>query len=53
VSELGVYGYLLADGKGNVLQNVAGGHILRTKAEDVNEGGVAVGASVIDTPLLI
>ena len=54
VSELGVYGSLLGDGNGLVVKaNKASGHILRTKAEHVNEGGVAVGAAVIDTPLLI
>lgn len=54
VSELGVYGYLFGTGTGlSVLANESHGHILRSKAEDVNEGGVAVGAAVIDTPLLV
>ncbi|KAI6180635.1 Glutathione synthetase [Aphelenchoides besseyi] len=35
-----------------VLANRSSGHILRSKAEHVNEGGVAVGAAVIDTPYL-
>lgn len=53
MSELGVFGYLLADAKeGRVLRNQTGGHFLRTKAEDMNEGGVAIGAGVVDSPLL-
>ncbi|VDO88550.1 unnamed protein product [Haemonchus placei] len=50
VSELGVYGYALGDrGLAEVRQ---GGHLLRTKGEDIDEGGVAVGAAVIDSPFL-
>ncbi|CAJ0607091.1 unnamed protein product [Cylicocyclus nassatus] len=50
VSELGVYGYALGDrGMAEVRQ---GGHLLRTKSEEVDEGGVAVGAAVIDSPFL-
>ncbi|WKX97302.1 hypothetical protein Q1695_013171 [Nippostrongylus brasiliensis] len=50
VSELGVYGYALGDrGIADVRQ---GGHLLRTKGEKVDEGGVAVGAAVIDSPFL-
>lgn len=36
-----------------ILHNSVGGHILRTKLENVNEGGVAIGAAVIDTPFLV
>ena len=55
VSELGIYGALIGNGSDltiSVAHNEAGGHILRTKPEHVNEGGVAVGAAVIDTPFL-
>ncbi|KAJ2502335.1 Glutathione synthetase [Coemansia sp. RSA 1972] len=52
VSELGVYGIFVSDGK-NVVVNKQGGHLLRTKAADVREGGVAAGFAVIDSPLLI
>lgn len=31
----------------------SGGYLLRTKSSESNEGGVAVGFSVIDTPLLV
>jgi len=54
VSELGVYGSLVGDGlKMSVIFNESGGYILRTKDQDMNEGGIAVGASVLDTPYLI
>jgi glutathione synthetase len=54
VSELGIYGSLIGIGGKEMLVklNKAGGHILRTKSENVNEGGIAVGAAVVDTPLL-
>ena len=58
VSELGIYGVMLfkasSDGKGaKVLVNETVGHMLRTKGKDSDEGGVAVGFSVIDSPLLM
>jgi hypothetical protein len=53
VSELGIYGYLIGH-KDNLKpsDNVAHGHILRSKTLGVNEGGVAIGAAVIDSPFL-
>ncbi|SAM85978.1 related to glutathione synthase [Ustilago bromivora] len=58
VSELGVYGAILFEDKGEksplrVLHHKSGGFLLRTKARESDEGGVAVGFSVIDSPLLI
>lgn len=57
VSELGVYGVCLfrkgGDGGAEVLVNETVGHLLRTKGKDSDEGGVAVGFSVIDSPLLV
>ncbi|KAI0243628.1 Glutathione synthetase [Massospora cicadina] len=50
VSELGIYGIFLARGD-DVGINVAGGHLLRTKLDSSDEGGVAVGHSVIDSPI--
>lgn len=50
VSELGIYGYAIGE-KGQA-ETVSRGHLLRTKGEETNEGGVAVGASVIDSPFL-
>ncbi|KAJ1812783.1 Glutathione synthetase, partial [Coemansia sp. RSA 2675] len=43
VSELGIYGVWVSDGDGRVVINRSGGHLLRTKASDVYEGGVAAG----------
>jgi len=51
-SELGTYGTALF-GKGSEPVIRSGGYLLRTKASESNEGGVAVGFSVIDTPLLV
>ncbi|GAA5916563.1 hypothetical protein JCM8208_007703 [Rhodotorula glutinis] len=61
VSELGVYGVVLLredvdgsrGGEAQVLVNETVGHLLRTKASSSDEGGVAVGFSVIDSPLLV
>ena len=52
VSELGVYGVLLSRGD-DVLMNVAAGHLLRTKPADADEGGVASGFAVLDSPFLV
>jgi len=52
VSELGVYGIYLHDGK-RVIRNDNGGHLLRTKGVESNEGGVAAGFAVIDSLLLV
>jgi glutathione synthetase len=51
VCEMGVYGVFLGDGHTTHV-NVAVGHLLRTKAEDTDEGGVAAGFAVLDSPLL-
>ncbi|GMR36987.1 hypothetical protein PMAYCL1PPCAC_07182 [Pristionchus mayeri] len=51
VSELGVYGYAFGDDIDPPVV-ATGGHLLRTKGKLVLEGGVAVGASVIDSPFL-
>lgn len=62
VSELGVYGVTLfktasANGTGGggaeILVNETVGTLLRTKGKESDEGGVAVGFSVIDSPLLV
>ncbi|KAG0053408.1 hypothetical protein BGZ83_001174 [Gryganskiella cystojenkinii] len=52
VSELGVYGIYLHDGS-RVIRNDNGGHLLRTKGVESNEGGVAAGFAVIDSLLLV
>ncbi|GMK54515.1 hypothetical protein CspeluHIS016_0111010 [Cutaneotrichosporon spelunceum] len=52
VSELGVYGVSLFGGKA-VPVNKEAGTLLRTKGRESDEGGVAIGISSIDSPLLI
>ncbi len=37
----------------NVLYNTTAGQMLKTKAPSSDEGGIAQGASALDTPLLI
>ncbi|KAL3099453.1 hypothetical protein niasHS_002908 [Heterodera schachtii] len=53
-SELSTFGYLLGDVPNmKVLHNVSKGHMMRTKPESVNEGGVEAGGGVHDSPYLI
>ncbi|KAK8849378.1 glutathione synthetase [Kwoniella newhampshirensis] len=52
VSELGVYGVMLFGEEGQAVNNGAG-TLLRTKGRESDEGGVAIGISSIDSPLLI
>jgi len=51
VSEMGVYSTFIGDAK-RVHHNEASGHLLRTKVVGTNEGGVASGYAVLDSPLL-
>ncbi|KAI8475146.1 MAG: glutathione synthetase [Monoraphidium minutum] len=51
LSELGIYGTFLRKGR-EVLLNENAGHLVRTKASSSNEGGVAAGFAVLDSPLL-
>lgn len=53
VSELGIYGWSLFTTAGNIVDSGAGGWLLRTKGKESDEGGVAVGISVLDSPLLV
>lgn len=52
LSELGIYGTYLQV-KGQVVINEVVGHLLRTKTSSSNEGGVAAGFSVLDSPWLM
>ena len=52
LSELGIYGAFLRAGP-TVLLNRAAGHLLRTKAASSDEGGVAAGFAVLDSPALL
>ena len=59
VSELGIYGIWLSKedplqmNQTQIICNEVGGHLLRTKMASSNEGGVAAGFAVLDSPLLI
>jgi glutathione synthase len=50
--ELGIYGTYIGDGN-KEYWNKTQGHLLRTKGEDSNEGGVAAGFAVLDSPYLV
>lgn len=52
ISELGIFGVFLGTSSG-VLINEMGGHLLRTKQANANEGGVAAGYATVDTPYLV
>ncbi|KAF8230028.1 glutathione synthase [Tricholoma matsutake] len=52
VSELGIFGWALFGGPGEVLEKEAG-WLLRTKGRESDEGGVASGFSVLDSILLV
>ncbi|KAI8817461.1 glutathione synthase [Fimicolochytrium jonesii] len=52
ISELGIYGVWISDGD-KVHVNEQGGYLLRTKFANSNEGGVAAGFAVLDSPLLV
>ena len=52
VSELGVFGVHLRRGATTLL-NERAGHLLRTKPADADEGGVASGFAVLDSPMLV
>ncbi|KAL1411939.1 Glutathione synthetase [Vanrija albida] len=52
VSELGVYGVALF-GDAKTVVNKEAGTLLRTKGRESDEGGVAIGISSIDSPLLV
>ena len=52
VSELGIFGWALF-GHGEVVDEKTVGWLLRTKAKDSDEGGVAAGFSVIDSVVLV
>ena len=52
VSELGMFGAILGS-RDEVVLNLAGGHVLRTKEESVLEGGVLSGAAALDMPVIV
>ncbi|RKP04008.1 hypothetical protein CXG81DRAFT_8841 [Caulochytrium protostelioides] len=52
VSELGVYGYTIAE-QGRLVKNEVCGYLMRTKTSDAQEGGVAAGYAFLDTPCFV
>ncbi len=52
LSEVGVYGTLVRRGPRELLNREAG-HLVRTKAATSDEGGVAAGFAVLDSPFLV
>ncbi|KAG0624999.1 hypothetical protein M758_2G019800 [Ceratodon purpureus] len=52
ISELGIFGTYLRNGKKEVLNKQAG-HLARSKVADSDEGGVAAGYGVLDSPYLV
>eukprot|EP00871_Galdieria_phlegrea_P002888 jgi/Galph1/35/GphlegSOOS_G4835.1 len=52
ISELGIFGVFLAQ-EDKLLVNKAIGHLLRTKMTRQQDGGVAAGNAVLDSPLLV
>mmetsp|Transcript_42857 Transcript_42857/g.89523 ORF Transcript_42857/g.89523 Transcript_42857/m.89523 type:complete len:347 (+) Transcript_42857:344-1384(+) len=51
VSELGVYSTFLRTHSGRVVLDQVAGHLVRTKLLGVNEGGVAAGFAMLNSPL--
>ncbi|KAI5081752.1 hypothetical protein GOP47_0001495 [Adiantum capillus-veneris] len=52
ISELGIFGSFVRN-RGKVVLNEQTGYLLRTKASDTNEGGVAAGFAVLDSVYLV
>jgi len=52
-SELGIFGWALFGGPDQSVDEREVGSLLRTKAKEINEGGVASGFSVLDSVLLV
>ena len=52
-SELGTFAAFLGDDSGNVKLNCFLGHLLRSKVATVEDGGVAAGVAVLDSPFLV
>ncbi|EWM27247.1 glutathione synthetase [Nannochloropsis gaditana] len=54
ISELGIFGTFLGDTSSEkVIENQYAGYLVRTKLAHVNEGGVATGFAVVDSPMLV
>ena len=54
ISELGIYGVFLGAGEtAEPILNEYAGYLVRTKADGVDEGGVATGYSVLGSVILL
>jgi glutathione synthase len=54
ISELGVYGVYIQEGAASEPRlNEYAGYLLRTKPSDEDEGGVATGYSILNSPMFI
>jgi len=52
VSELGIFAILITDGD-KIVENKSIGYLLRSKSATVEDGGVAAGIAVLDSPILV
>lgn len=52
ISELGIYGVYLGTADKEIY-NAEAGHVLRTKSNEDDEGGIVAGFATIDSPLLV
>ncbi|KAL8619428.1 hypothetical protein ACOMHN_011779 [Nucella lapillus] len=52
VSEMGIYGVHIGEGEKEIANDTCG-HMLRTKSEGTDEGGITVGFAVLDTPFVV
>ncbi|EAN87628.1 putative glutathione synthetase [Trypanosoma cruzi] len=52
-SELGIYGVILSDAGGCLLQNACAGYVVRSKPADVDDGGVMAGVAALDSLALV
>eukprot|EP00933_Yihiella_yeosuensis_P060185 TRINITY_DN6233_c0_g1_i1.p1 TRINITY_DN6233_c0_g1~~TRINITY_DN6233_c0_g1_i1.p1 ORF type:complete len:560 (-),score=118.96 TRINITY_DN6233_c0_g1_i1:291-1970(-) len=52
VTEMGIFGTFVADGQ-KILRNEVIGHLLRSKGQNTNQGGVFVGNATVDVPFLV
>ncbi|XP_029635864.1 glutathione synthetase [Octopus sinensis] len=52
VSELGIYGIIVGD-EHKIHMNEQVGHLMRTKVQGVDEGGISAGFAAIDSPYLV
>ncbi|EKF27916.1 glutathione synthetase, putative [Trypanosoma cruzi marinkellei] len=52
-SEVGIYGVILSDTGGCLMQNDCAGYVVRSKPADVDDGGVMAGVAALDSLVLV